>query len=179
MGRKLWRHISFSSTCSRYYRKHHNNDNKICPLLSFITDSQYLGTIQIWWNFSKHCYYLTSTKSVICQINANCSSFHSLNMLHFHIRLAGLKLTCYSLISNFSRYFSNTARLCLLCLLFFALPSLPSSHVFAALQFNINYFGILLWKIVKPRNCNETKLPIRKNPWKYKAIRHYLLMFQK
>ena len=33
-GKKLWRHITFSSTCFCYYRKHPNNDNMICPLPS-------------------------------------------------------------------------------------------------------------------------------------------------
>ena len=31
MGKKLRRHISFSSTCSCHYRKHPKNDNNICP----------------------------------------------------------------------------------------------------------------------------------------------------
>ena len=36
MGKKLWIHISFSSTGLCYYRKHLNNDdNEICPLLSY------------------------------------------------------------------------------------------------------------------------------------------------
>ena len=34
MGKKLWRHMSFSSTCFCYYMKHPNNNNKICPLRS-------------------------------------------------------------------------------------------------------------------------------------------------
>ena len=56
-------------------------------------------------------------------------------MLPFHIRLALSKLTYYSITSKFSRYFFKTGILCLLFL---------SSHVFAALQFDINYFGIIL-----------------------------------
>ena len=153
MGKKLWRHISFSSTCFCNYRKHSNNDKKICPLLSFVTDSSYLGTIQIWWNLNEHYFHLTSTKSLICQIDANCSPFQSLNMLPFHIRFERLKLTYYSFISKFSRYSLKTAIFCLFCL---------SSHVFAALQFDSNYFDILLLKIVKSRYHNETKPPIGK-----------------
>ena len=38
-----------------------------------MTDSQYLGTIQIWRNLNEHHYYPALTKSVICQIDANCS----------------------------------------------------------------------------------------------------------
>ena len=41
---------------------------------TFMTDSQYLGTLEIWQNFNE--YYLTSTESVICQIGANCSPLH-------------------------------------------------------------------------------------------------------
>ena len=57
---------------------------------TFITDSLYLGTIQIWWNLNEHYYYLYITKSVICQIDTSCSPFQSLNMLPFHVRLERL-----------------------------------------------------------------------------------------
>ena len=70
-----------------------------------MADSQYLGTIQIWRNLNEHCYYLTLTKYVICQIDPNCSRFQSLNMLPFHMRLERLKLTYYCLISNLSVYY--------------------------------------------------------------------------
>ena len=78
MGKKPWAHVLFSS-CFWHYRKHPSNDNKICPLPSpsnstFMTDSQFLGKIQIWQNFNEHRYYLTSTKSVICQIDTNCDN---------------------------------------------------------------------------------------------------------
>ena len=59
---------------------------------TFMSDSHYWGTIQIWQNLDEHQYYLTSTKSVICQIDTNCSPFQSLNMLPFHIRLRCLTL---------------------------------------------------------------------------------------
>ena len=122
MGKNLWTLISISSKSFCYYRKHPSNDNKICLLLKIMTDSQYLVTIQIWWNLNEHFYCLTSTKSVICQINANCSPLQSLNMLSFHIRLERLKLTYHSLISNFSRYFSKAGTLCLLFYLHLYLP---------------------------------------------------------
>ena len=80
---------------------------------------------------------LASTKSVNCQIDANCSPFQSLNMLPFHIRLERWKLTYYSLISNFSKYYFKTGTFYLLFL---------SSHVVPAIEFDSNYFGILLWK---------------------------------
>ena len=50
------------------------------------------------------------------------------------------------------------------CLLFL------SSLVFTALEFDSNYFGILLWKVVKPSEHDETKPPIRKIFQKYKLI---------
>ena len=38
-----------------------------------------------------------------------------------------------------------------------------SIHVLAALQFNSSYFGLLLRKIIKPPDLNDTKPPIRKS----------------
>lgn len=72
-----------------------------------------------------------------CEIEANCSQFQSLNVLPFYIRLERLKLTGYSLISVFSRYFFTTGKLCFL---------FESSHVSAALQFDSNSVGILFLK---------------------------------
>ena len=46
-----------------------------------------------------------------------------------------------------------------------------SSQVFAALQFDSNYFGALLWEIVKSCVHNETKPPIGKIFRKYKPIK--------
>ena len=57
-----------------------------------MTDSQHLSTIEIWRNLNEHHYYLTSTKPMIFQRDANCSPFQSLNMLPFHIKLESLKL---------------------------------------------------------------------------------------
>ena len=56
-------------------------------------------------------------------------------MLPFYIRLERLKLTYYSLISNFSKYYFKTGILC---------SHFLSSHIFTALEFDKNYFGILL-----------------------------------
>ena len=75
-----------------------------------------LGTFQIWQNLNEHNYYLNSTKSVICQIDANCSPFQSLKMLPFHIKLECLTLIYYGLISNFSKYYFKTGTICLLFL---------------------------------------------------------------
>ena len=121
---------------------------------TFMTDSQYLDTIQIWWNLNVHHFcILLSTKSMVCQIDSNCSIFQSLNMLPFHIRLELLQLIYYSLISIFSKYHFKTGT----HFLFFL-----SSQVFIAIEFDSYYFCILLWKIVKPRDHNEFKSPIGK-----------------
>ena len=169
MRKNLWRHISFSSTCSYYYRKHPDQDNKICPQPSFVTNSQYLGTIQIRQNLNKCHYYLTSTKSVICQIDPNCSPFQLLNMLLFYIRLELLKLIFYRLI-----YFFLYITLKLAHSASFIFPC-----IHRALEFDSNYFSIVPWKMLKPRDHNETKPPIGKIFQKYKPIRHYFVMPRK
>ena len=117
---------------------------------TFSTDFQYLGAIQIWQKWNEYLHYLTLPKSVTCQIDANCSPFQSLNIFPFHIRLERLKLIYYSLISNLSKYYFKT---CTLCFFFLSL------RVFTALEFNSNYFGILLGKIVNSRDLNENKPP--------------------
>ena len=113
---------------------------------------------------------LTSIKSVICQIDVNCSPFQSLNIVLFHIRAEYLKSTYYSLISIFSRYYFETDKVC-----FFH----SSSHVFPDIDFDSNYFGIPLSQIVKPRDHNETKPLKGKIFQKYKLIRHYFSMSKK
>ena len=57
-GKMLWRHVSFSYTCFCHYRKYPNDENTINQLLSFMTDSLSLGTIQIWRNLNEHYHYL-------------------------------------------------------------------------------------------------------------------------
>ena len=79
-----------------------------------------------------------------------------------NIKPERLKLTHFCLISNFSRYYIKTDTL---CLLFF------SWRVFPALEFDSNYFGILLWELVKPREHNEIEPPIGKIFRKCKPIR--------
>ena len=140
MRKKLWRNISSSS---RFYRKYSiirfsGLHRLLASSSNVMTDSQYLGAIQIRKNLNEHHHHSTSTKSMISQIGANCSPFQS---LPFHIRLEGLKLIYYNLISIFSKYHFKTDTLCLLVL---------SSHVFTSLEFDNNYFSIVLWKIVKP-----------------------------
>ena len=97
MRKKLWTHISFSSTCFCFYRRYPNRDNKIFPYhliasnSNFMADSQYLGTIPTWRNLNERHHYLISSKFVICQTGANCFPFQSLNMPPFYIRLKCLK----------------------------------------------------------------------------------------
>ena len=57
-------------------------------------------------------------------------------------------------------------KICTLCLLFL------SSHIFIALEFDSNHFGVLLWKLVNPRDHSEIKPPIGKIFRKYKPIRY-------
>ena len=57
-------------------------------------------------------------------------------MLSFNIMLERLKLIYYTVQQNFSEYYFKQAQ--------------NVSHVFTALEYDSNYFGILLWKIVKP-----------------------------
>ena len=76
----------------------------------------------------------------------------------FSLQAKTLRTNFQGLISNFSKYFSKIDTVWLLFL---------SSHVFTALEFDSNHFGILLWKIVKPRDHNEIKPPIGKMFRKY------------
>ena len=75
--------------------------NRRCPLRKIMNNRD------CWNVYRFSC--LISIKSVICQVDTNCSPFQSLSMISFHIRLERLKLTYYSLISNFSRYLFKTA----------------------------------------------------------------------
>ena len=100
----------------------------------------------LWWNLNEH-YYLTLTKSVICQIKGKCSPFLLLNVLPFRVRLERL------IQFNIKLLHSTLYTLYLIFL---------SSHEFVALQSDSNYFGILLWIIIKTRGNNETKPPIGK-----------------
>ena len=147
--------------------------NIICSLQSSarfqqrLHDSQYLGAIHILRNSNEHHYYLTSTKSMICHIDPNFSSFQSLNKLPFYMRLEHLKLIYYSLMSVFSKYHFKTGTVCLFFL---------SWHAFTALEFDSYHFDILLLKTVKPRDHNEIKPPIEKIFRKCTPIRHYFEM---
>ena len=107
-----------------------------------------------------------SIKSVICQIDANCSPFQSLSMLPFHIMSERLKLIYYSLIPIFSKYHFKSGTLYFLFL---------SSHIFTALEVDNIYFG----NIVRQRDHNEIKPTIEKTFQKYNLSRYYFVMSRK
>ena len=106
---------------------------------TFMTDSMYLGIIQICQNLNEYYYYLVSNTSMIWQIDADCSPFPGGEYTSFSYQSRTLKTNLLGLISNFSKYYFKTGTICLLFL---------SSHVFTALEFDSNHFGILLWNIV-------------------------------
>ena len=116
----------------------------------------YFGTIHICRNLNEHYYYLISTTSVIWQIDANTNR---------RKQIEENKSTRFDI--NLSTYYMKTGAICLLVL---------SSYVFTALMFDSNHFGILLWKIVKPRDYNEIKPPIGKIYRKYKPMINYSVM---
>ena len=107
--KKLWRHALFPYTCFCYYRKHPNNDNKICHLSSSAFFQQHyhywfsllrcnldvtkLEFKLLFFNFNQIRYFN--------HIDANWYPFQSLGMLPFHIMLEGLNIIYYGLISNF------------------------------------------------------------------------------
>ena len=104
MGKKYYEHIYHSPPYGIMKIRLASYYFILASRSTLMTDSKYLGTIQIWQNLNEHHYYLTSTTSVISQIDANCSPFNLLNMLPIHIRLERLKLTYDSLITNFPKY---------------------------------------------------------------------------
>ena len=157
--------------------KHPNNNNKICPLPSTTCFQQHFHD----W------FYVLSCKSDLSKLEWTILLFNSNYIRHltnrrklFAIPVAEyascshqvrtLKTNPLGLISSFSKYYFKTGTIFLLFL---------PSHVLTALEYDGNHFGILLWKIVKPRDHNEIKPPIGKIFRKYKTIRHYLVMSQK
>ena len=87
----------------------------------------------------------------------------------FSHQTATLKTNLLGLISNCSKYYFKIGTICLLFLF---------SHAFTALEFDSNRFGILLSKIVKPRDHNHDEIepPIGKILRKNIPIRHYFVM---
>ena len=128
--------------------------------LSWHTDSMYIVTIQICRNLNEQYHYLISTTFVIWHYKRKLLSIPVAEYASFSHQARTLKTNLLGLISNFSRYYFKTATVCLLS---------SSSHVFTALGFASNHFGVLLWKIVKPCDHNEIKPAIGKVFRKYKS----------
>ena len=176
MGKKLWKNISFSSTCFCYYRKYPNNDNKICSQsFSFCFQQHFHDWFYaLRWNpdLSKLEWALVLFNfNYIRDLTNRCKLFsipatEYASFSHQARRLLNL----LDLISNFSKY---DFKIGTICIFFF------SSHVFTALEFDSNHFGILIWKVKKPRDHNKIKPPIGKVFQKYKPIRYYFVMYRK
>ena len=139
MGKKPWKYISFSSTRFCYYRKHHNNDNKICPLPSFSCFQQHFHDwfCVLWYNsdLSKLEWALLTFKfNYIHDLtNRRSSPFQSLNMLLFHIRPERLKLIYLVWYQIFLNTTLKQAQL--------ASFSFLSPHIFTTLEFDSIHFG--------------------------------------
>ena len=153
MGKKVWRPIWFRSTRFCYYRKHSNSDNKICLLTSSCFQQHFHDKFYVLkynTDLSKlEWTLLLFTFNYICGLKNKLKLFSILVAEYAKSYLLGL-------ISNFSQYYFKTDPIYILFL---------SSHVFTALEFDSNHFGVLLWKIVKPRDHNEIKPSIGKRFW--------------
>ena len=144
MGKKLRRHISFTFICFRYYRKHPNNDNKICLLpssswfqqhfhdwfyvLTYISDLLKLEWTLLLLNFN-YILNLTNRRKLFSIPVAEYASFSH--------QAKTPKTNLLGLTSTFCKYYFKTGTICLLFL---------SSHVFTTLEFDSNHFTALLWR---------------------------------
>ena len=141
------------------------------PLLNinstFLTDSKYLGTIQIWRNLNEHhSFWYIEIKSYLFA--------KKMQIVLYSSRWIARMLKTHLLQFN-NKPFLN------INLTLVHLPQLAhfTSHAFTTLECDSNYFVILLWKIIKPYEHNKIKPPIGKLFHKYKPITHYFVMFQK
>ena len=141
MEKRLCRHIWFSS--SYYYSKHPIID-KICSLtfssclqqhfhnwfyvLTCNSDHSKLEWALLLFNFNYICHLAYRSKFFSIPISEYASFSHQ---------------------GRVTRYYFKRGTICLILL---------SSHVFTALEFDSIHFGILLCKIVKPRDHNEIAL---------------------
>ena len=90
-------------------------------------------TVKPEWTLLFNC----ATKSVIFQIDTNCSPFQLLNLIPFHIRPECLKLIYYSLISILSKYHFKTGTLSLLFLSSYALTALDFFLISICIHYTI------------------------------------------
>ena len=173
MGQKCWRHApshisviagNIPITVIRFAHYH----PLLPPSSTFITDSMYLdlSKLTIKWTlllFNFSCIRDLAKRRKLFSIPVG-------EYASFSNEARTLKTNLLRLISNFSKYYFKTGTTCLL---------FSPAHVFVALICNINHFGILFWKIVKPRDDNEIKPPIGKIFRKYKPITHYFVTSRK
>ena len=133
MRKKLWRYTSYSSTCFWFYRKNPTNTNKIyqIPSASFSGGRFNSDLAKLQWTPPLFIFNLIrdfSNKRKLFTIPVAEES-----MLLFHVLIERFKLIYYSLIFNFSKHFFKIGIICLIFLSF---------HLFTALEFDSNYFGI-------------------------------------
>ena len=173
MGQKCWRHapshISVITGNIPITVITFAHDHPLLPSNStFITDSIYLdlSKLTVKWTlllFNFSCIRDLAKRRKLFSIPVG-------EYASFSNEARTLKTNLLGLISNFSKYFFKTGTTCLL---------FSPTHVFVTLICNINHFGILFWKIVKPHDDNEIKPPIGKIFRKYKPITHYFVMSRK
>ena len=119
MGKKLWRHTSFSSTYFSYYRKHPNSDKKIFPLPSSSCFQQHFHD----WFYVLRCNSdLSKLEWTILLFNFNYIRDLTNRRKLFSIPVAEyasfshqarvFKTNLLSLISNFSKYYFKTGTIC-------------------------------------------------------------------
>ena len=91
---------------------------------TFMTDSQYLGTIQIWQNLNEDHYYLTSLQLNLWFVNYRQIILHSSRWICFLHQVRTLKTNLLQfIILNLAPFFSFSYL-----------------HTFPTLEFESNYF---------------------------------------
>ena len=121
--------LIFCKLISRVYRqgKYQQNIKKrydllLAPSSTSITDPQYLGTIQIWWISTNRRKLFSIPVTEYASFSYQTRSLET-DLLQFNI--------------SFFKFHFKTDTLLFLFL---------SSHICTALEYESDYFGILLWK---------------------------------
>ena len=117
--KKLWRHISFSSACFCHYRKHPNNDNKICQLRS---SSCFQQRVHDWFCVLRHNSDLLKPEWTLLLFNFNYIRDLTNRRRLFSIPVAAsfsqqartLKTNLLGLIWIISKYYFKTSTICFL-----------------------------------------------------------------
>ena len=117
--KKLWRHISFSSACFCHYKKHPNNDNKICQLRS---SSCFQQRVHDWFCVLRHNSDLLKPEWTLLLFNFNYIRDLTNRRRLFSIPVAAsfshqaktLKTNLLGLISIISKYYFKTSTICFL-----------------------------------------------------------------